>query len=66
MVCELSSRFSILWPLNRACAVVVSALVLLFAYLNPHGKRRPSPLRQSASPGLGPSRVHVTSLGNSL
>ncbi len=49
MICELSSRFSTLWPLNGACAVLVSALVLLFAYLNPHGKRKPSPLGQSAS-----------------
>ena len=27
LICELNSRFSILWPLNKACAVLVSALV---------------------------------------
>ena len=30
-ICELGSRFSILWPLNKACAVPVSASVSLLA-----------------------------------
>ena len=29
LICELGSCFSILWPLNKACAIPVSALVSL-------------------------------------
>ena len=29
LICELSSHFSILWPLNKACALWISAEVLL-------------------------------------
>ena len=39
LICELSSNLSILWPLNKACAVLISTLVSLLTCSNPNGKR---------------------------
>ena len=45
LICKLNSSFSILWPLNKACAVSVSASVSLLAVQIQVGKEPPQ-LRQ--------------------
>ena len=64
LICELSYGFSTLWPFNKACAALISALILLFGYRNPKGKTSFSSEAADLGKGYGLSQGQCNILKN--
>ena len=62
LICELSSSFSILWPLNEGSAVSVSALILLLAVWIWAEKDPPWPRQEVSAWARTLARVQATNL----
>ena len=65
LICELGACFSMLWPLNKACIVPVSSLVLLLA-MNLTGKRTSWAGTRDLGPGQDPGMGLVDQFSNNF
>ena len=64
LICELNYGFSTLWPFNKACAALISALILLFGYRNPKGKTSFSSEAADLGKGYGLSQGQYNIFNN--